>query len=214
MHYGDLIKSLRKNASLSNDVYECNRVANSAELPNSLLRFSLEGNQVQIDGFHEGYTITNVGNNSFSPAEHKMIAHYKFIRNDGSYAIVEEEYLLPNTNIPLPIEKQPPVNVFDATGLTVKNLFTFYQDLVVIEPYVGGGGCVFTCSIKRRTSFQATEEHSGEAGIFSNGPSATRMLFLPAYTMGTSYGIAGIKTPGMLSLIWVFSVVDSISLIK
>lgn len=163
VHYGDLIKSLRKNASLSNDVYECNRVANSTELPNSLLRFSLQGNQVLIDGFHEGYTITNVGNNSFSPAEHKMIAHYKFIRNDGSYAIVEEEYLPPNTNIPLPIEKQPPLNVFDATGWTVKNLFTFYQDLVVVEPYVGGGGMRFYLFNKAENFF------SGYRGTFWGG---------------------------------------------
>lgn len=139
VQYGDIIKSLRKNSSLSNNVYECDRVSNSTKLPNSLLRLSLQDNRVLIEGYHNGYTIIDVGSNSFSPDEQKITAHYKFPKNNGSYALVEEEYLLPNTNIPLPLEKQPPVNVFDATGRTIKNLFTFYQDLVVVEsPLMGG----------------------------------------------------------------------------
>lgn len=137
--YGDIIKSLRKISNLSSTVYECDRVSNSTKLPNTLFRFTLQDNQILIDGFHNGYSISDLGPNTFSPEEQKMYAQYKFLMNNGAYAIVEEDYLLPNTNIPLPLEKQPPVNVFDATGRTVKNLFTFYQDLVVIEPAVMTG---------------------------------------------------------------------------
>lgn len=137
--YGDIIKSLRKISNLSSTVYECDRVSNSTKLPNTLFRFTLQDNQILIDGFHNGYSISDLGSNTFSPEEQKMYVQYKFLMNNGAYAIVEEDYLPPNTNIPLPLEKQPPANVFDATGRTVKNLFTFYQDLVIVEPVVQGG---------------------------------------------------------------------------
>jgi hypothetical protein len=137
--YGDLIKTLRRIPSLSGDVYECDRVANSPVSPNSLFRFTMQDNNINIDGFHDGHTIIDIGPNTFSPEEQKLSLQYRYHKSNGEYFIVDEKYLPPNTNIPLPLEKQPPTNVYDATGMTVKNLFTFHNDLVVIEPYVGGG---------------------------------------------------------------------------
>lgn len=42
-----------------------------------------------------------------------------------------------------PLGEEPPVQVFDATGKTIKNLFTFHNDLVVIEPNLQDGAMRF-----------------------------------------------------------------------
>jgi hypothetical protein len=124
---------------MSNTVFECDRVSNSSKLPSTIFRFTLQNNQILIDGVQNGYSISDLGPNTYFPEEQKIYAKYKFSINNGAYAIVEEDNLPPNTNIHLPLEKQSPVNVFDATGRTVKNLFTFYQDIVVVEPAVMTG---------------------------------------------------------------------------
>lgn len=104
IQYDDLIKILRRVSSLSTTVaYDCNRVAESSSLPNTFFRFTMQDNDINIDGYFNGLlnTISNTGPNTFSPEEQKLTLQYKFLKAGGTYSIVEEEYLPANISFPV-----------------------------------------------------------------------------------------------------------------
>ncbi len=96
IHYENIIKILRRVSSLSTTVaYDCNRVAESSSLANTLFRLFLKDNNIDIDGYFNGLlnTISSNGINTLYPVDQKLSLEYKYRKSEGAYAIVKENYL-------------------------------------------------------------------------------------------------------------------------
>lgn len=131
IQFDNLIKILRRVSSLSTTVaYDCNRVAESSSLPNTFFRFTLKENNINVEGYYNGLlnTISDYASSTFSPVEQKLTLHYKYVKTDGSYSIIEEELVTGNTSFPV-----LPKKVYSFGSNKNGHFFTKDDDLIHVD---------------------------------------------------------------------------------
>ena len=130
--YKDIVKILRRVSELSQvDIYDCNRVAELPTLSNTQFRIEiLSSNKVTANGYFGGIlnTLSTVENGEFSTEEYAITLTYKVLKGDGSFIIVEEEYLPASFSLPLVPDK-----VYSFGGESVGRLFAKDKDLLRLD---------------------------------------------------------------------------------
>ncbi|WP_298652135.1 DUF4998 domain-containing protein [uncultured Proteiniphilum sp.] len=130
--YSNIIKILsRVSALTTTDVYDCNRVAESPNLSNTLFRLMFSStNNIKTEGYFNGLlnTISNVEEGVFIPEQQKLTLKYQILKSGGSYSIVEEEFVPSDISFPV-----VPQKVYSIGENKNGHFFTQGEDLLQLD---------------------------------------------------------------------------------
>lgn len=166
--YSNLVKILsRVSALTATDVYDCNRVAESSTLPNTLFRMTFSStNNVKTEGYFNGLlnTISNVEEGVFIPEQQKLTLKYQYLKEGGSYSVVEEEYTPADITLPV-----VPQKVYSFGDNKSGHFFTRGEDLLRLD--TSGSLWVYTP--------QADKTFGTPSQIASGWPNYASVFYLP-----------------------------------